>query len=52
LPLTMVPVTEKETAQKISAFIETLEDNDDVQDVYTNVDFDDAVLKELETEDS
>mgnify|MGYP001057153030 CR=1 FL=1 len=48
LPISTVPISEKAAASTITKFIEALEDSDEVQDVYTNVDFDDAILKELE----
>jgi YebC/PmpR family DNA-binding regulatory protein len=44
---TLVPVTEKSTAASIMRFIDALEDNDDVQSVYTNMDVDDAIMQEL-----
>ena len=43
-----LPVTNKTDASAIMKFIDALEENDDVQNVYSNVDIDDAVLKELE----
>ena len=43
----LVPVTEKSTAASIMRFIDALEDNDDVQSVYTNMDVDDAIMQEL-----
>ena len=49
--ITMVPdLTVKvslENAKKIIEMIEALEDNDDVQNVYTNMDFDDPQLMEI-----
>jgi YebC/PmpR family DNA-binding regulatory protein len=36
-----------DNAQKLIAMIENLEDNDDVQNVYTNMDIDDAELEQL-----
>ncbi|MDP6630535.1 MAG: YebC/PmpR family DNA-binding transcriptional regulator [Kiritimatiellia bacterium] len=47
---TLVPVTDKATAASIMRFIEALEDNDDVQNVYTNMDVDDAIMQELNDE--
>ena len=44
---TLVPVTEKSTAASIMRFIDALEENDDVQSVYTNMDVDDAIMQEL-----
>ena len=50
VPDTYVPVTDKTVAKGVLKFVEDLEDNDDVQDVYTNMDIDDSVLAELEKE--
>jgi YebC/PmpR family DNA-binding regulatory protein len=47
---TYVPVADKSVAKSVMKFVETLEDNDDVQNVYTNMDLDDAVLAALEKE--
>lgn len=44
----LLPVMNKADASAIMKFIEALEENDDVQNVYSNVDIDDAVLKEME----
>lgn len=41
-------VTDKELAEKIVALVDTLEDLDDVQAVYTNADIAESVLAELE----
>lgn len=43
-----VPITDKEDAEKVMRLIEKLEDLDDVQDVYSNADFSDEVLAELD----
>ena len=48
IPDSYVSITDKGVASTIMKFIETLEDNDDVQYVYSNLDVDDSVLKELE----
>jgi len=48
IPDSYVSVTDKAVAGNIMRFIETLEDNEDVQNVYSNMDVDEAVLKELE----
>ena len=53
--ITMVPdlwvtVSDKSAASTVMKFVEALEDLEDVQNVYTNMDVDDAVLKELEKE--
>ncbi len=44
VPETYVPVTDKSVAKAVMKFVEALEDNDDVQNVYTNMDVDDSVL--------
>jgi YebC/PmpR family DNA-binding regulatory protein len=46
----MVPVSDLKQAKEIMRFIEDLENNDDVQDVYNNADFDDAVMAAMESE--
>jgi transcriptional/translational regulatory protein YebC/TACO1 len=38
----------KEVFEKIINFIDLLEDDEDVQNVYTNFDIDENILKELE----
>ena len=43
---TMIDVV-LEDAEKIMRLIDTLEDLDDVQEVYTNADFSDEVLQQL-----
>jgi YebC/PmpR family DNA-binding regulatory protein len=48
IPDAFVPVTDKATAANVIKFIETLEDNEDVQNVYSNMDVDEKILKELE----
>ena len=50
VPKNEIKVEDKETARKALALVEDLEDNDDVQNVYTNFDIPDAVLKEIEEE--
>jgi YebC/PmpR family DNA-binding regulatory protein len=52
LPDVYVPVSDKKVAQQILRLTDDLEDNDDVQNVYTNVDIDEGVLKELAAEES
>jgi YebC/PmpR family DNA-binding regulatory protein len=42
---TLVPVTEIDDAKKVLRILEAIEDNDDVQDVYSNFDMDDDVLE-------
>ncbi|MDD5483739.1 MAG: YebC/PmpR family DNA-binding transcriptional regulator [Kiritimatiellae bacterium] len=48
IPDSYVTITDKSAAANVLKFIETLEDNDDVQNVYSNVDIDEKILKELE----
>jgi len=48
IPDSYVTINDKATASNVLKFIETLEDNDDVQNVYSNVDIDEKILKELE----
>lgn len=48
IPDSYVTVSDKAIAGNIMKFIEALEDNDDVQDVYSNIDIDEKTLKELE----
>ncbi len=48
LPITTVPVQDPARAASVLKFVGELEDHDDVQSVYANMDIDDAVLKELE----
>jgi len=50
VPELYVSVKDKALAKSVMKFVEDLEDNDDVQDVYTNMDIDDSVLAELEKE--
>ena len=45
IPDMYVPVTNKEQAQKFIEFVEALEEDDDVQNVYNNADIDDALLE-------
>jgi len=48
IPLAQTKVTDKARAQSVLRFVADLEDNDDVQNVYTNMDIDDSILGELE----
>ena len=45
-----VPVTELSQAKAVMKFVEQLEENEDVQDVYHNADFDDSVLAAMAEE--
>lgn len=48
LASTQAEITDLETAQKVMALIDMLEDLDDVQNVYSNADFSDQVMGQLE----
>ena len=50
IPDAYVTVSDKAAIRSVLKFVEELEDNEDVQDVYTNFNADDAVLAELEKE--
>ena len=45
IPKTTVSVTDEAVAKKIVRLVETLEDNDDVQDVYANFDIPEEILE-------
>lgn len=47
VPSVTVPVSEASEAKKILRLIDALEDNDDVQDVFANLDIDDEVASQL-----
>lgn len=44
---TQIAITDKDTAEKILKLTDMLEDLDDVQEVYTNADIDEAILNQL-----
>jgi len=46
-PKNLTPITEEGTARQIIRLIEALEDNEDVQEVYTNFEIDEAVGERL-----
>ena len=48
VPQIYAPVKDKSVAQTVQKFLDDLEDNEDVQNVYTNMDLDDSIAKELE----
>jgi YebC/PmpR family DNA-binding regulatory protein len=48
LPATPVPVSDPAVATAVLKFVADLEENDDVQNVYTNMDMDDEVLKAMD----
>jgi len=50
VPKNTVKVENIDTAKKILALVDDLEDNDDVQNVYSNFDIPDEVLKQIEEE--
>jgi YebC/PmpR family DNA-binding regulatory protein len=47
VPDTTVAVNDEDTARKLLALMETFEDHDDVQNVYSNFDIPDAILAKL-----
>jgi YebC/PmpR family DNA-binding regulatory protein len=48
LPLTPVSVTDEKTARAVLAIIDALEDNDDVQNVYSNYDIPDDIMEKIQ----
>src|SRR3989339_453412 len=44
VPMTQGPVSDKNVASAVMRFVNDLEDNDDVQNVYTNMDVDDKIM--------
>jgi YebC/PmpR family DNA-binding regulatory protein len=51
IPENTVPLATREDAKKVLRFIETLEDYDDVQVVYSNLEIPDAVMEQLAAEE-
>lgn len=47
VPTSTVTLNDKESAEKAIAFVDALEDEDDVQNVYTNFEIPDAILAQL-----
>ncbi|MBO4287772.1 MAG: YebC/PmpR family DNA-binding transcriptional regulator [Kiritimatiellae bacterium] len=47
VPLTTVNVTDVSVAKAVNKFIGALEENEDVQDVYSNMDVDDSIAEQL-----
>ena len=47
IPKNLVKIEDEEAAQKILNMVESLEDNDDVQNVWANFDIDDSLLEKL-----
>ena len=48
MPLTPVAVTDEKTARAVLALIDALEDNDDVQNVYSNYDISDDLMEKVQ----
>jgi len=48
VPSAEVPVADKNVAASVMRFVNDLEDNDDVQNVYTNMDVDEKIMAELD----
>ena len=48
VPLNYVPVNDPAVAKSVLKFIDDLEDNDDVQDVYANFDIPDDILQSVD----
>jgi len=48
IPKNTVKVEDAETAKKVLTLVEELEDNDDVQNVYSNFDISDEILNEID----
>lgn len=48
VPETLIPIAEAAMARAVLRFVNDLEDNDDVQDVYANFDIDDELMKSLD----
>jgi transcriptional/translational regulatory protein YebC/TACO1 len=46
--LTLVPVNDAAVAKAVNKFIAALEEHDDVQDVYSNMDIDDSIASQLD----
>jgi len=51
VPSAYVPVKDPSTARSILKFIAALEDNEDVQNVYTNMDVDDEIMQEIQADE-
>ncbi|MBN1520960.1 MAG: YebC/PmpR family DNA-binding transcriptional regulator [Candidatus Aureabacteria bacterium] len=49
IPTTYVQVRDEKTASRLLSLIETLQDHDDVQNVYANFDIDEELLKKIES---
>ena len=51
VPITPVPVNELAVAKAVNKFVAALEDHDDVQDVYTNMEIADEIAEKLQAEE-
>ena len=49
-PLTTVPVKDVSVAKAANKFVAALEDYEDVQNVYTNMEIDDSIASQVEEE--
>ena len=49
--MTTVNVTDLDVAKAVNKFVNMLEDYDDVQDVYHNMDVDDSIAEQLAEEE-
>ena len=47
IPKQTVKISDKETAEKVLALIDAIDENDDVSDVYANFDIDDSIMEQL-----
>jgi len=47
VPQSMIPINDAQTAKKIVSLMESLEDHDDVQNVYANFDIPDEIMAEM-----
>ena len=52
IPTLPVPVTDPDVARSVLKFVSALEDNDDVQDVYTSMDMTDEVIAAVSDEEA
>ena len=50
-PLTLVPVKDIGVARGVNKFVAALEDHEDVQNVYTNMDVDDSISEQLDADE-
>ncbi|MCK5850697.1 MAG: YebC/PmpR family DNA-binding transcriptional regulator [Kiritimatiellae bacterium] len=51
VPMSLMAAKDKSSAATVLRFVNTLEDNDDVQSVYTNMDISEEIIKELEADE-